>query len=186
MHTLLKIVRPTIIVMEVNIKFPTHIRFAMFPGFKKNDVGSESSLTQIDFDSEKRGHIYGCSLSYQVLDLMRPNGYEILHLDDNNAVYIDKKKASIHPPSLETLYNEGHWNRPVPSYNKPIRYWNKLSVDELFRAIMKLFLNDASHKNHHIFIGDTTDNSLKHGCFDASGKLELADGNGDCSLVKSI
>jgi hypothetical protein len=179
--TVLTVTRPSIIVMEVNVKFPSHVRFAMVPGF-------DSKQQQFDFDSEQRGHVYGCSLAYQVHDLMRPNGYEILHLDTNNAIYFDQQRTTIlelkefQPPSLEELYNIGYWNHPERrstfSFNNEIAHWNKSFSKQLFRTLQRLFLTKTSHKHHHVYIGDAqkishnNGDKLWHGCFDERGKLE--------------
>jgi hypothetical protein len=181
MKTVLTVTRPSVIVMEVNVKFPSHVRFAMVPGF-------DSKQHQFDFDSEQRGHVYGCSLAYQVYDLMRPNGYEILHLDTNNAIYFDQQRTTIlelkefQPPSLEELYETGYWDHPERgstfSFNNQIAHWNEYFSKQLFRELQRLFLTKTSHKHHHVYIGDAqkiihnNDDKLWHGCFDEIGKLE--------------
>lgn len=181
MNKVLTVTRPSVIVMEVNVKFPPHIRFAMMPGFENN------SNKQYDFDSEQRGHVYGCSLAYQVHDLMRPNGYEILHLDTNNAIYFDKRHATsselkqFQPPPLEDIYNTGYWDHPERgttfAFNNEIGFWQQYFSKQLFRELQGLFLTKtaASHKYHHVYMGDVnspTSSALLHGCFDEVGKLE--------------
>eukprot|EP00580_Thalassiosira_gravida_P006428 CAMPEP_0201644264 /NCGR_PEP_ID=MMETSP0493-20130528/29851_1 /ASSEMBLY_ACC=CAM_ASM_000838 /TAXON_ID=420259 /ORGANISM="Thalassiosira gravida, Strain GMp14c1" /LENGTH=415 /DNA_ID=CAMNT_0048118923 /DNA_START=72 /DNA_END=1319 /DNA_ORIENTATION=+ len=198
MHKVLQITRPLFIVMEVNVKYPPNIRFAMFPGFQTDD-GS-----QLPFDSEKRGHVYGCSLAYQVLDLMRPNDYEILHLDWNNAIYYDKRAAAaaavngdgsfeFSPPSFKDLYVSNYWSRPERrsafAFNNAIELWVMpgLGKQGIFTEIRKLYRSDSSHKNHHVFMGGVEDEELEHMCFDASGRFVKAGESPEkCSAMKGV
>lgn len=198
MDNVLKIIRPRFIVMEVNVKYPPKIRFAMFPGFDENG-------SQIEYDSETRKHVYGCSLAYQVIDLMKPNDYEIMHLDWNNAVYYDTRAVTIHvdgesssehqysPPSIDKLYESGYWQRSARkqkfSFNKEVEHWvtKGLPSEEIFTQIQKFYRSDSSHKNHHIFIGEVGDAELKHGCFDGSGRLHGATDSPDkCTATKGF
>jgi hypothetical protein len=201
-------IRPRAIVMEVNVKFPPHVRFAMQPGFTRVEDGndessstttasassssSSSSWKQIPFDSEKRGHIYGCSLGYQVEDVMHPNDYEIYYMDWNNVMYVDTRDMS--PKTKETLvkggdtkewYDYGYWNRRERNkafgFNKPISYWYEMDAGGLMKEIQNKFMPLVSHANHHIqWNGDSY-------CFDQEGNLlSAAENDGSkCSLTKT-
>jgi len=175
MKKVINLVRPPVIVMEVNVKFPPHIRMAMIPGYTSVSEGSH----QIQFDSEKRGHVYGCSLSYQIMDLMRPNNYELLHLDWNNAIYVDTRKVDLpnnFPKPVEEIYENGYWSKPSRtkafSFNNEVIGWQKMSMEEIFLDLQRRFQRDRSHQNHHIYIGHSTDGALTHACFETeTGKL---------------
>jgi len=195
MHKVLQITRPLFIVMEVNVKYPPNMRFAMFPGFRTDG-------SQLPFDSEKRGHVYGCSLAYQVLDLMRPNDYEILHLDWNNAIYYDTRAAApashsdgseFAPPSFKDLYVSNYWSRPERrsafAFNNAIELWVMpgLGKQGIFTEVRKLYRSDSSHKNHHVFMGGVEDEELEHMCFDASGRFVKAGESPEkCSATKGV
>ena len=68
--------RPKVVVMEVNVGWPPPVRFSL--------------SAAANYDSEKRGFMYGCSLSYQA-DLMAGYGYTLLQLDWNNALYVQRE-----------------------------------------------------------------------------------------------
>mmetsp|Transcript_16472 Transcript_16472/g.40233 ORF Transcript_16472/g.40233 Transcript_16472/m.40233 type:complete len:186 (+) Transcript_16472:727-1284(+) len=151
------------------------------PGFVNNPTSSSSE--QYPFESEQRGHIYGCSLAYQVHDLMRPNGYEIVYLDGNNAVFYDKQTDApaglkdYTPLSLTDLYNRGYWNMPdqavAYSFNREIEKWQKFKADEMFSHLLSNSKAKAlyPHGHHHVAIGDLVNDGkgpqppLRHGCF---------------------
>ncbi|CAJ1954933.1 unnamed protein product [Cylindrotheca closterium] len=197
MDSILKTVRPSVIVMEVNVKFPANIRFAMLPGFVSSSSSSESSSSaeQYPFDSEQRGHLYGCSLAYQVHDLMRPNGYEVLYLDSNNAVFYDKQKEDLSaglkdytPSSMTDLYNRGYWNMPdrttAFAFNNELARWQKLKANDIFSDLATRSMGRPllSHGRHHVVIGDLVNDGkgqqppLLHGCFDhITGALKDAE-----------
>lgn len=188
-------IRPKVIVMETNVKYPPHIRFAMQPGFVQEGKDS-SALKQIPFDSEKRGHIYGCSLGYQVIDLMLPNGYKIHYMDWNNVMYVldtqDDVPSKAHYVEkvayndLKSWYDYAYWNRPNRNkefgFNSKISYWNKMNPSELLVEIKKTILPLTSHANQHIRWNG------EHYCFDNNGYLRIASTDDDgsrCSLTHS-
>jgi len=182
-------IRPKAIIMETNVKFPPHIRFAMAPGYVESIDGS-GSHSQIPFDSEKRGHIYGCSLGYQVHDTMRPAGYEIHYMDWNNVMYVDTLGMSPALKAFEDLYtdvnewyNYGYWNRVNREitfrFNQEINYWNLMETDALMEELQRKIMPMHSHANHHISWNGA------HYCFDSEGNLSLASSeNAKCSKVK--
>jgi hypothetical protein len=171
-------IRPKVIVMKTNEKFPPHVRFAMTPGYEEASDGS-GSLVQIPFDTEKRGHIYGCSLGYQVHDTMHPAGYEIHYLDWNNVMYVDTLGMSPKKKALEDMYTDvnewytyGYWNRSDRNEsfraNIKIKHWNSMETDPLMKELQRKIMPLPSHANHHIsWNGD-------HYCFDSKGILHLA------------
>jgi len=180
-------IRPRVIVMKTNEKFPPHVRFAMTPGYEEANDGS-GSRAQIPFDTEKRGHIYGCSLGYQVHDTMHPAGYEIHYLDWNNVMYVDTLGMSPKKKALEDMYTDvndwytyGYWNRSDRnesfSSNIKIKHWNSMETDALMEELQRKIMPLPSHANHHIsWNGD-------HYCFDSKGNLHLAssDDANNCS-----
>ena len=194
-------IRPSVIVMEVNVKFPANLRFAMLPGYVRENDTSE----QYPFDSEQRGHLYGCSLAYQVHDLMRPNGYEVLYLDTNNAVFYDDQQLptgglkDTTPLSMTDLYNRGYYHMPdraiAFSFNNELTHWQQFLADKIFidlvnRSRRKPLL---SHGNHHILMGDLVNDgngpqpALTHGCFDSkTGLLMDAETNPEACSWSAI
>ena len=220
MHKILQVIRPKVVIMEVNVKYPPHMRMALFPGYEyhyetssadagetKNDNKNKTALTQIPFNSEQRGHVYGCSLAYQVQDLMKPNGYELIHMDWNNAIYIDTMSVVINNGGLnndatttkttntrgkkssswQDMYNNGYWNRKDRDtefgFNREIIPWNTKTVDQVYEALQELFQSgdDSSHANHHLYFADVEEEDLVHACFDSKGVLEHASKSKGCT-----
>ena len=182
--------------MEVNVKFPANVRFAYLPGFTATDSLHDGHMEQCPFDSEKRGHVYGCSLAYQVHDLMWPRNYEILYLESNNAVYYDKRKKipglqDNVPLSMTELYQRGYWSMPNRrdsfSFNNELEPWQQYKAGEIFSYLQKTPL--PFHGNHHVVIGDLVNNgfgpqpSLQHGCFDpnSSALNDAESDSGSCT-----
>jgi hypothetical protein len=187
-------IRPKAIVMEVNVKFPPHVRFAMQPGFVTKrasaggsgsaadggggtstsaDKSSSSVLEQIPFDSEKRGHIYGCSLGYQVNDVMHPNDYELYYMDWNNVMYVDTRRVNNNNnkngSNFKEWYDYGYWNRSNRNkafgFNKPIAHWYEMDAGGLLKEIQNKIMPLPSHALHHVsWNGDAY-------CFDQDGYL---------------
>ena len=185
-------IRPKVIIMETNVNFPPHIRFAMFPGYEEAS-DDKGPLSQIPFDSEKRGHIYGCSLGYQVHDTMHPAGYEIHYMDWNNAMYVDTIGMSPKQKAFEDLYtdvrewyNYGYWNRSdrdeVFGSNREIKHWNCIETDALMEELQRKILPLPSHAHHRISWNGA------HYCFNSEGNLSLASSEDVkcCSKVKAI
>ncbi|KAL3930288.1 MAG: hypothetical protein SGBAC_011827, partial [Bacillariaceae sp.] len=198
-------IRPSVIVMEVNVKFPANLRFSMLPGYVRENDTSE----QHPFDSEQRGHLYGCSLAYQVHDLMRPNGYEVLYLDTNNAVYYDSDQLVLPtggglgkysaPLSMTDLYNRGYYHMPgraiAFAFNNELTHWQQFSADKIFGDLVNRSRRKPllSHGNHHILMGDLVNDgngpqpALQHGCFDSkTGVLMDAGSNPEACSWSAI
>ena len=184
-------IRPQVIVMKTNEKFPPHVRFAMTPGYEEANDGS-GSLVQIPFDTEKRGHIYGGSLGYQVHDTMHPAGYEIHYLDWNNVMYVDTLGMSPKKKALEDMYTDVnewytycYWNRSDRNEsfraNRKIKHWNSMETDALMEELQRKIMPLPSHANHHINWknGD-------HYCFDSKGNLHLASSDDAKNCSKRI
>lgn len=100
--------RPKFIVMEVNVKFPPSILFSL-----AKPAGA------VDFDSERRGHFYGCSLAYQVRALLAPIGYRLVCLDYNNALYA-RRDVLLDMPHLFARHSIADWDR-AGYYDRPER-----------------------------------------------------------------
>mmetsp|Transcript_27533 Transcript_27533/g.47150 ORF Transcript_27533/g.47150 Transcript_27533/m.47150 type:complete len:335 (-) Transcript_27533:5-1009(-) len=102
MAALLEAYRPKVVQMEVNIQFPPPLRFALL------------SIENYNFD--KRGMLYGCSLAYQG-DMMSRHGYALLQMEANDAIYV---QHDLLPPLLPTglpptacdAYMHGYAERP--------------------------------------------------------------------------
>lgn len=190
MHVVLEYIQPKVIIMEVNVKFPPHIRMAMFPGYERKD--DENALTQIPFDSEQRKHVYGCSLAYQVEDLMKPNGYELVLLDWNNAIYVKSNMFTGINDEMgnawKEMYNKGYWNRNerdrLFSFNKETIPWRNYTVEQIFEALKALFESRSSHRNHHLYYQSVGGGStFEHACFHSiTGVLEKKEKNKSCSV----
>eukprot|EP00578_Thalassiosira_sp_NH16_P009972 CAMPEP_0181119034 /NCGR_PEP_ID=MMETSP1071-20121207/23391_1 /TAXON_ID=35127 /ORGANISM="Thalassiosira sp., Strain NH16" /LENGTH=439 /DNA_ID=CAMNT_0023203563 /DNA_START=125 /DNA_END=1444 /DNA_ORIENTATION=- len=186
-------IRPKVIVMEANVKFPPQIRFAMTPGY-------EESGTQIGFDSEKRGTFYGCSMGYQVHDVMAPNGYDLYYMDWNNVMYIDTNLYNTNQQSggnvaaedkkknlqsaVNDWYDYAYWKRPdrdrAFSFNVHLKRWNGMSTDDIRKDIEKMTKTAPiqSHAKHFISVND------KDYCIDNIGRIvqwENNMGDGVCS-----
>jgi len=131
MRSILKHMKPKIVVMEANVKFSPESAFALVP-----NVSAVNSGLLKPFDSERRVYLYGCPLSFQNDLLMSPHGYELSHLDWNNAVYV--RKVFFSPMTLEAkclkwqnIYawdSEGYFDRPK---REEMSYFN--SKPELLR-----------------------------------------------------
>jgi hypothetical protein len=191
MHTVLKIIQPKVITMEVNVKFPPHMRMAMFPGYEK--LNGEQQLTQIPFDSEQRKHVYGCSLGYQVQDLMQPNGYDLIHMDWNNAIYVHTNSVkgldyTSKEMSWPNKFDTGYWKRSdrdkVFGFNKEVVPWNDYTVEKVFETLQSFYISDSSHKNQHLYFANTGEEALTHACFDDKGLLEKEGKSKGCTTEK--
>lgn len=189
MHVVLEQIQPKVIIMEVNVKLPPHFRMAMFPGYERSY--SEDALTQIFFDSEQRRHIYGCSLAYQVEDLMKPNGYELVLLDWNNAIYIKSSMFTGMNKSGDAwkeMYNKGYWSRKerdrLFSFNKDTIPWRNYTVEQIFEELKTLFVFKSSHRNHHLYYQAVGGGStFEHACFHSiTGVLEKKEKSKNCSV----
>jgi len=173
-------IRPKVIVMEANVKFPPQIRFAMTPGY-------EESGAQIGFDSEKRGTFYGCSMGYQVHDVMAPNGYDIYYMDWNNVMYIDTNLYNTNQQSggndaaedkkkhlqsaVNDWYDYAYWKRPdrdrAFTFNVHLKRWNGMSTDDIRKDIERMTKTAPiqSHAKHFISVND------KDYCIDNIGRI---------------
>lgn len=189
MHVVLEHIQPKVIIMEVNVKLPPHVRMAMFPGYERSH--NEDVLTQISFDSEQRQHIYGCSLAYQVEDLMKPNGYDLVLLDWNNAIYINSNMFTGINESDDAgkeMYNMGYWSRNerdrIFSFNKETIPWRNYTIEQIFEELQALFVSKSSHRNHHLYYQAVGGGStFEHACFHSiTGILEKKEKSTNCSL----
>lgn len=135
MNAALEYVRPKAVIMEVNVKFPPSI----FMSMRHNNQ---------PYDSEKRSWLYGCSLSYQAEILMKPHGYVLVQLDENNALYVEKQAftdkldclkkqwPNVEQESLQSIFETGYVNKGIPRYNRgAIDSWRTLPEAEIMSAI---------------------------------------------------
>lgn len=145
--------RPKVLVMEVNVKFPPEILFAL----AKID-------SKISFDSEKRGHFYGCSLAYQLRALLSPAGYRLVTLDFNNAAYVRRdllhsKESHVTFPrhSIRDWDRFGYFERPERhrkfAFNEPVLGW-RTSANPVQAVLGDLRSHpNLSHRGLHFILG---------------------------------
>mmetsp|Transcript_72624 Transcript_72624/g.194089 ORF Transcript_72624/g.194089 Transcript_72624/m.194089 type:complete len:561 (-) Transcript_72624:90-1772(-) len=69
--------QPVIAEVELNVKFPPPLMMAM--------------VYDPSFDTTRRAHVYGCSLSWMSSAVMIPRGYALVQVDWQNAIYMRKQ-----------------------------------------------------------------------------------------------
>lgn len=107
---------PSVIFSEYNIKFPPPIKLKL-------------TTPEKIFNSEKRNHIYECSLQYQV-EMLLKQGYTLVQIDWQNAIYIKREiadKLNLKPLNLKQEYDNTYRSRP----NRQKYFWWNKDIDHL-------------------------------------------------------
>lgn len=148
MNAALEYVRPKAVIMEVNVKFPPSI----FMSLRHNNQS---------YNSEKRDLFYGCSLAYQAEILMKPHGYVLVQMDQNNALYVEKQAftdkldclkkqwPNVGQESLQSIFEMGYVKKGIPKYDRgTIDSWRTLQAEEVMPAIKDYSCKHGVSQDH--------------------------------------